>query len=66
MEATYLRLFEAVGEGLGLLHCHLKMLFGGFPLTSRCRGDTRDRLREAEDGPKRYRSSVNQLTSERA
>src|SRR5712692_9687893 len=65
MEAAYLRMFEEVGEGLGLLHCDLKMLFSGVPLTCRCRGDTRDRLCEAGHRPKRYRSSPDQLTSER-
>src|SRR5260370_29503139 len=41
------------------------MFFSGFPLTRRCRGDTRDRLREAEVRPKRYRCRVHQLTNER-
>ena len=41
------------------------MVFSGFPLMCRCRGETRDRLREAEDLPERYRSSTDQLTSER-
>src|SRR5208283_5716032 len=35
------------------------------PLMRRCRGDTRDRLREAEDRPQHYRSNVDQLTSQR-
>jgi hypothetical protein len=38
-------------EGPGLLQRDLKMVFSGLPLTRRCRGDTRDRLREAEDRP---------------
>jgi hypothetical protein len=41
------------------------MLFGGFPLTCRCRGDTRDRLREAEERPKQHRSSTDQLANKR-
>src|SRR5258708_26950958 len=41
------------------------MLFSGFPLPCRCRGDTRDSLREAWDSTKRYRSSAEQLTRER-
>jgi hypothetical protein len=46
VEAAYLRLFEAVGEGLGLLHCGLEMIFGGFPLFGGRCGGTRDRVRE--------------------
>src|SRR6266849_3814922 len=65
MEAAYLRLFEAVGEGLGLLHCDLKMLFSGSPLTRRCRGETRDRMCQAEDRPKHHRSSADQLANQR-
>ena len=65
VEAAYLGLFEAIGKQLGLLYCDLKMIFGGFPLTSRCRGDARDRMSEAEDRPKRHRSSADQLASER-
>jgi len=47
MEAVYLRLFETVGKGLGLLQRGLKMVFSGFPLVSGRRGDTRDRLCQA-------------------
>src|SRR5712692_1971384 len=65
VEATYLRLFETVGNGLGLSQRCLKMVSGGFPLMRRCRRNTRDRMREAEDLPKRHRSSVDQLTSMR-
>jgi hypothetical protein len=50
-EAAYLGLLEAVGQRLSLQHCHLKMLFSGFPLTCCCRRDTRDRLSEAEGRP---------------
>ena len=45
-----------------MLHCDLKMLFCGPPLTCCCRRDTRDRLRETEDRPERHRSSADQLT----
>src|SRR6266851_2227208 len=62
MEATYIRLFETAGKGLSLLHCDLKMLFCGSPLTCCCRRDTRDRLRETEDRPERHRSSADKLT----
>jgi alkylation response protein AidB-like acyl-CoA dehydrogenase len=65
LEATYLRLFETVGKGLGLLHRGLKMFFSGLPLTSRGRRDSCDRLREAEDRPQHYRSSIDQLASKR-
>jgi hypothetical protein len=65
VEATYLRLFEAIGKGLGLLQRDLKMIFSGYPLACRSRGDTRDCLRETGDGPKRYSSSVDQFKSER-
>src|SRR5258708_18258624 len=53
------------GYGLDLLHRGPKVVFGGVPSTCRCRGHTRDRLREAEDRPKRDLSSINQLTSKR-
>jgi hypothetical protein len=33
VEAPYLSLFEALGKGLGLPHCYVKMLFTGFPLS---------------------------------
>src|SRR5260370_18631766 len=62
MEATSTRLFETAGKGLSLLHCDLKMLFCGSPLTCCCRRDTRDRLRETKDRPERHRSSADQLT----
>src|SRR6266849_4296377 len=65
VEATYLGLLEEVGKGLGLLHRDLKMVFSGSPLTCRCCGETRDRLRAAGDRPKRFRSSVGQLASKR-
>src|SRR5271155_396304 len=65
MEAAYLRLFETVGKGLGLMQRGLKMIFRGFPLTCRGRGGARDRLREAEDRPERYRPGADQLTYER-
>ena len=65
MEAAYLCLFEEVGKGLCLLQCDLKMILCGFPLTRRRRRDARDRLREAEDRPKRHRSNVDQVTGER-
>jgi hypothetical protein len=65
VEATYLRLFETVRNGVGLLQRSLKMIFSSFPQTCRCRGHTRDRMREAEDRPKHYRSSIYQLTSQR-
>src|SRR5579862_464777 len=65
MEAANLRLFDAVGKGLGLLHRDLKMLFSGLPLKRRCRGHTRDRLREAAARPKHYGSSADQLTNKR-
>jgi hypothetical protein len=57
MEAAYLGLFEAVWKRLGLLHRDLKMLFSGFPLTCRCRGDARNRMHEAGVRPKHHRSS---------
>ncbi len=47
MEAAYLRPFEKVGKGFGLLHRDLKMFFSGFPLIGGRSGDTRDRLRQA-------------------
>src|SRR6266404_1740528 len=65
MEATYLRLFEAVRERLGLLHRDLKMLFSGLPLTCCCRGETRDRMGQAEDRPKHHWSSADQLAKQR-
>src|SRR6202022_2325215 len=65
MEAAYLSLFEEVGEGFGLLHCDLKMLFSGFPLACRCRGDTHDRMCQAEDRPKHHRSNADQLANQR-
>src|ERR1700688_578381 len=61
----YLGLFEAVGKGLSLLHCAVKMVFSGFPLTCRCRGDTRNRVRKVGDRQKRYRSSVDQIATQR-
>jgi hypothetical protein len=39
------------------------MIFSEFPPVRRRRRDTRDRLREAKDRPKRYRSGIHQLTS---
>src|ERR1700730_12454750 len=41
------------------------MLFSSVPVTRRCRGDTRDRLREAGERPEGYRPGADQLTSER-
>jgi len=49
VEAAYLRLFEGDSKRFGLLQRDLKMLFSSLPLTCGC-GDSRDRLREAEDG----------------
>src|ERR1700733_10619439 len=43
----------------------MKMIFSVFPLTCRGGGDPGDRLREAEDWPKHYRSSADQLTNKR-
>src|SRR4029077_19232122 len=54
-----------VGKGLGLLERGLKMIFSRFPPMSRCRGHTRDRMREAENRPKRYRPGADQLTNKR-
>jgi hypothetical protein len=65
VEASCLRLFEAIGNRFGPLQRDLKMLFSSFPLTCGCCGDTRDHLRQAGGRPKRYRSSAYQLTSER-
>src|ERR1700719_1101949 len=65
VEATYLRLFETVGNGLGLLQRGLKMVFSGFPLMCRRSGHTRDRMREAKDRPKRYCAGIDQLASKR-
>jgi hypothetical protein len=53
VEATYLRLFETVGQGLGLSQHGLKVILSGFPLMSCCGGHPRDRTREAEDRAKR-------------
>jgi len=47
VKAACLRLFEAEGQRLNLLHCHLKMFLSSFPLTYRCRSDARDRLSQA-------------------
>src|ERR1700722_11768264 len=63
VEAAYLRLFEAIGKGFGLLHRDLKMLFAGLPLARRGRSDTCDRLGEAGDRPKQYRSSVDEFAN---
>src|SRR6267378_712030 len=41
------------------------MLFSSFPPTCRCRGDTRDRLRKAEDRTKHNRSSAEKLRNKR-
>ena len=65
VKAAYLRLFEDLRKELGLLQRGLKMLFGGLPPTCRCRGDTRDRMCQAKDWEKCYRSGADQLTSER-
>jgi len=54
-----------VGNRLRLLQRVPKMILGSFPLMSRGRGDTCDRLREAEDLPKHYRSGIDQLTNKR-
>src|ERR1700735_5886880 len=64
VEATYLRLFEDVGQGLRLLHCDLKMPFSGFPLTACLRGVSRDRMRQAKDRPKHPRSNAEQLANQ--
>jgi hypothetical protein len=48
METIDFGYFEAMGKGLSLPHCDLKMVPRSFPLTCRCRGDTCDRLRKAE------------------
>ena len=63
MEAANLRLFQAVGKRLGLLKRDLKVIFSGFPLTSRRRGDTRDRVGEAVNWPEGYCSSLEQITN---
>src|SRR5271154_7124325 len=65
MEPAYLSLFESVRKGFDLLQRRLKMLFSGFPLARRCRGDTADRLRETRDRPERYCSGADQLTNKR-
>src|SRR5208337_2479547 len=65
MEAAYLRLFEEKRKRLGMMHRDLKMLLSVFPLTGRCRCDTRDRMRQAEDREKRHCSSADQLANER-
>ena len=65
MKAAYLGLFEEVGKGLGLPQRDLKVVFGSSPLMCRCRGDTRDRLREAAVRPKQNGSGADQLTSKR-
>jgi hypothetical protein len=65
LEATYLRLFQTVGNSFGLVERGLKVVRSSFPLMCRCRGHTRHRMREAENRPKRYRSSIDQLTSKR-
>src|SRR5208283_181583 len=65
VKAAYLRLFEDLRKGPSLPHRDLKMLFSGFPLTCRRRGETRDRMRQAEYWEKRHRSTADQLTSER-
>src|ERR1700731_3408931 len=65
MEAAYFSLFEPVGKGLGLIHRDLKVLLGGFPLMCRSRGETRDRLREAPNGPKHHRFGAHQFLNER-
>ena len=47
VEALYLRFFENVGKGLGLIRRDLKMLFRGFPLMRPSRRETGDCLRES-------------------
>jgi hypothetical protein len=64
MKALDVRLFKHMGKGFSLPHSHLKVIFSGFPLTCRCRGHTRNRVRKPEDRPKHYRSGINQLTNQ--
>jgi hypothetical protein len=42
MEAANLGLLQAMGKGFGLLHRDSEMRFGGFPLTRRLHGNTRE------------------------
>jgi len=65
VETAYLRLFERVGNSLGLSQRRLEVTIRGFPLACRRRGHPRDRLREAEDRPQRYRSRLDQLPRQR-
>src|SRR6202035_1096190 len=65
MEAAYLRPFETLRKGFCVLRRDLKVTFSGFPPMRRCRRDTRDGLCEAEGPPKRYRSGLDQFTSQR-
>lgn len=64
-EAAYVSLLDAVWKSFGLFPRELKMPFRGFPLTRRSRGGTGYRLRKPGGSPKRNRSGVDQLTSER-
>src|SRR6516164_11420603 len=65
MEATYLRLFEAMRNRLSLVECGLKMIFGGFPVLCGCCGHSRYCIRKTEDRPKDDRARINQLPCKR-
>src|SRR6202011_5712898 len=64
-ETPYFSFFEEVRRRCGLFQRYLEVPLSGFPLTCRARGDTQDRLREAQDRPKRHCIRRKQLTRKR-